>query len=245
MMRDEAEMNAIWNEIHVYNNLIKLIVAIFGPNNPTATNTINGLVGNVNMFQLYTSNCVSFTFDFTVARTSDSKTADISQIGSLFFLRNVDYTDPGTTYNINSTSFSGYPTSVIKNFLLPTDISDFLNDVKVTSRETSGATLKVGATQYVLNPFSSEYLMAGDFVNTLVKSYPDYNSISDPTLRASILQALLDIQFGLSGRGGTSSVNSGNIMLPLFHKLPGKTTPILFQNIPLNVRFSATTNFTS
>lgn len=200
-------------QVYTYNNLIKLIVAIFGPKNPTTVSIINSLVDKSYLFQPNTAPVSTFTYSFLHIRT-----------------------DTSLTFNINSTNFPGYPVDVIKNLIRtnPIPIETF----------TKARIVGTNGVQYVLNPFATNTANAVTAVNNLVQLYPDYNSITNDTLRNAIIHVLVDIQDGMEGdsnRGG--GFGNGDISLPLLYLAPNATNPTLYRNVPLNVQFISTDKF--
>lgn len=107
-------------QIYIYNNLIKLIVSIFAPNNSTAVSTINSLIDNTNLFQPDTRPVTAFTYDF--------------QNG---------------VFVVNSVSFAGYPKSTIDQILfnIPNKLK-LLDHAKLGIKSSTQYILNPVATDY-------------------------------------------------------------------------------------------------
>jgi len=234
-------------QVYIYNNIVRLIVSIFGPKNKNNFSIIDSLLNTSNIYQpgLYAYSTKTFSFTFKVTRPPIKDTIfsklpveNFNEESGLDFLNKTDFSSPNTIYNVIGTSFPGYPEKIIKDYFYHNvDRGDFLTNVKISGRSFSSNSLSVEGTQYVLNPVAENFTDIKLTTRTLIQNYPDYAQLTDPLLKSNILQFLLDMDNNLN-------VNSeGIVKIPVMYLLNGKTIPLVYQNLFVNVKIEPTTDF--
>jgi hypothetical protein len=244
-MIQKAEEDRL-KQVYIYNNIVRLIVSIFGPKNRSNFKIIDSLLNINNIFQPgYIYNTRSFSFVFKVTRPPIKSqiftrlpSENFNEESGFDFLDRTDFKDPNIIYDVTGTSFPGYPQKVIKDYLYNNiQKSDFLNKVKIDNRSFSSNYLSVEATQYVLNPVSENFTEIKLFARTLIQNYPDYTSLTDDLLKSKLFQFFLDMDNNLN-------VNSdGIVKMPIMYIIKGQDIPAIYQNLFINVKVEPTTDF--
>lgn len=258
----QTAKDTLQKDIYIYNNLIKLLVAIVGPFNPDAIDIININVADTNLFQPGTTKVNSFTFDFFISRPPDkvlnNNDENLAMEGPGQFIVNTDFTDSNTVYNIPGTNYPGYPTAVIKPLMLSTaKASNFVNDIKIDSRQQGKDIIQITGKQYILNPVADNAFPA---IKSLIQNYPDYPSITNDILKQAITKVINDIQLSLNGNNLNNTIGIPNtissftdvsrrselsqtrtIEIPLYYAPNG--TPVIYHKILLSLRIEPTSDY--
>ena len=236
------------NQIYIYNNLMKILVSIFAPNNPSAVSQVDNLLTNNNMFQPGGALIRPFTFTFTETRPYIRFTdaTNINDESVVEFLRRssssgftvIDTNYPGSTYAIPIIQNSNIVSPIFFDNLQPIGGLVLKNNLYTAT-----------AKQYLLNPLvrNDARRVGSDLINNLILQYPDYSKLN-PDFQVRVKNVLSSMVSAFNNVASSTSLLSDNVtssngkfVISLI--FDSNDQPIIAQNITIDTNIQSTDQF--